>query len=825
MTCGTRQTTGGTGDTRRARGGRILLLVAMALFVATDSFGVMATVASKADFLAAVVKASDGNGRLQQDLDVVFTARCAPMVIGEGDLWNESTQCILDCDGHRISLDARRCPSGTVIIGKKPDDVPTHERTVAIKGCGKGSLFRNLTVANHGRIDFTSSEGTLVKDCDFINCGSSAPGAGSGGAIKGCDIVEGCGFERCGARFGGAVSDCGYVKECLFLGCRAYEAGGAIFGDADVFRCEFNACGCGSSSESGGLGGAIYGGRDIVSCLFVDCSARKGGAIMSDGGRDGFHVKVVHSTFVRFGGETNDEAVFENPEGLPIWMLNCLCHGCGLWQNGADEDDKFGCYRLKEVWFFRDYDNGDFHPNPVLSEEWTDPGGLRFGESGAAMFVCRDLDGYGYQLDSPWPACPGCYRFRRDVEREGFVPDESARNSRHAVVKPRKSAKPGHWRIPLKMDHEQIPGFGHSVQNRPFRAIAWYERKHDPFRFFELRESVHADNKVVSRPGPGAELLVAKTGPDEAIYYGTAGGRPEGLPEDMRGKRITDLEGIRYLYVDGKAGEIPPEAFMRSTDLETVHFKCYHATNAESKVVIKCDVTNVAERAFAESPKLKLVVFEEDHSIRIANNAFDGCAPSMCGATVGIPVSITYRVSRGTNLITRTTENVTLKTRVLPVDGLFSTHIFLCDDQLNRRLHVDGDFLWSEEEEGANALMCIGEGRDVFVPERLGGRPVVALGRNLLHRRWGGFEYGILAIPSTIRSMPIFPGPHKVRKVFAACELGDGIRHVLSPETVVYGTTPNRHTGALVPLRFGWRGKEVLVPRGTNPHDYFASHN
>ena len=118
--------------------------------------------------------------------------------------------------------------------------------------------------------------------------------------------------------------------------------------------------------------------------------------------------------------------------------------------------------------------------------------------------------------------------------------------------------------------------------------------------------------------------------------------------------------------------------------------------------------------------------------------------------------------------------------------------------------------------------MFLVEGRDVFVPDTLGGRPLVALGRNLLHRVRDDFEYGILAIPATVRSMPLFPGQHKVSKVFAACKLGFNAKFVLSPETVVYGTTPDETTGRLVPSWIGWEGKEVVVPRGTNPREFFS---
>ena len=1105
------------------------LIIALALFLTADAFGVPATVRSRDELLDAVAKASDGKGLLVQDLDVVFAADCAPIEIGEDDIWNQNAKCLLDCGGRRITLDAGDCPSGTIVIGG--DGERRDGRAVAIKGCGKGSVFRNLTLVNQGRLEFVSVEDTRVKDCDFIGCGSSADAwAGEGGAVQGCGIVEGCGFERCRARVGGALSDCGYVVECLFIDCRAFDGGGAIAGAGDVSRCEFR--NCGSELSNGGVGGAIYGGRDVVSCLFVDCTAKQGGAIMSSESLDGQHPKVVHCTFIRCRGELNDEAVFENSAGSRLFMLNCLSYGSAMLQEGANEGDKFGCYCLADEGFFADYANGDFHPNPALSEDWEDPCGLSAGKGASS------------------------------------------------VVKPRKGAKPGHWRVPLKRAPMPVKGFWNSVRNSPPHVVSqrttrelldlsklpceitqneivhggdnyldfastWYERSGDLFRFFDLRgplkmpevgvtpgygcpgrispyeeddelkalarkyrfrtgwfhrgfpkegdpayssykkrlecwesktndvlscytctvekmpflfspapgrgpmplvvyiagsgeqgtdlkkmfrqtgvfdavrdpsfvfaqpchllaimppefanrdsyihyphlyshcsgemdgvcpeqllrycrftgsvdlikmyadlvfelqrelESkgrgtidpnaivltglgsgasaalsmmreypgrymmreypgryagvcatypswqflvpavdryrpgrwwfavseayhkiddkvntmvevyrkagadvrlnyypngdnwwnaqysspefqgwiadccskgpLHGEKLIIAQPGLGSKLLLAKTGPDEATYYGTVKERPEGLPSEVADKRIKNIKGIRYLYVDGSAREIPAEAFMRSPELETVHIKSY-------------GLTNIAARAFAESPKLNLVVFEGSDSPRIAGDAFDGCAPALYGGTVGVPVEIswsTVKVSGGiTNTVTHGRRKISLKSHALPVDGLFSTHLFLCDDQLHRRLHITGDFLWSEEgEDGANALMFLGEGRDVFVPDKLGGRPVVALGRHLLHRRWGEFEYGILAIPATVRSMPLFPGGHKVSKVFAACKLGFNAKFVLSPETVVYGTTPDETTGRLVPSWIGWEGKEVVVPRGTNPREFFS---
>ena len=300
---------------------------------------------------------------------------------------------------------------------------------------------------------------------------------------------------------------------------------------------------------------------------------------------------------------------------------------------------------------------------------------------------------------------------------------------------------------------------------------------------------------------------MAKTGPNEVTYYGTADERPEGLPEEVATNRVTNINGIRYLYITGNVGAIPPEAFAHSEDLETVHFK-------------SCPVTNIAARAFADSPKLNLVVFETAAPL-IASDAFDGCAPSLCGATVGIPVTVSYGITTGSNTTVYATKKISLDARALPVDGLFDTHIFLCDDELNRRLHIEGDFLWSEEEEGANALMYIGESRDVFVPETLGGRPVVTLGRWLLHHH-GGFEYRILATPASVRKVSLSPVVPRVQMVFATGAFPYEIKYALSPNTVVYGTTPDEKTGRLVPSP-SWNGKEVVVPKGTDPQSFFAA--
>ena len=1129
------------------------LAVALALS-SPRAIGAPVTVSSKAEFLAAVAEASGSTGRLTRDLDVVFAAGCEPMVIGDVELWNESAQCMLDCGGCRISLDASGCPGGTVVLGRIDEDASADVRTDAIKGCGKGSAFRNLSVVNHGRIDFASSEDTIVKDCDFINCGKAVESAGDGGALRGCAVVEGCGFERCGARFGGAVSDCGYVGECLFFKCRARDAGGAVAGFGDVFRCEFRDC-------AADAGGAICGGRDIVSCLFVDCTAGRGGAVVAGEGLDDVNSKIVHSTFIRCTGGADAEAVFESPDGSPFWMLNCLCYGCGLWQKGAREDEKFGCHRLAETGFFRDFDKGDYHPNPKLTESWTDPCGLVFGDSGSgvALFACRDLDGYGYEFTSPWPDCPGCYRFRTVDKGDMSGSDASVRRPGHTAFKPHNSARPGHWRTSPKKSRLPAADFGHSARNRPPRivssrsgtclldlsvlpceitqneilhegdnlldfATSWYsnfelcgpfklpevgvtpgygcpgeitpyeeddelkglERKYGfragwfqrgfpkegdrgypgylkrlqrwdrrtndvlncytcavekiPFLFsqapgkgrnplvvfiagsgeqgtdlkkmfrqtgvfdavrepsflaghpchllaimppefanrvsyiayphpysgaygcscdsappafgpdfvsnppgcldlvrmyadlvfalqreleskgggmidpdaivlvglssgstpavsmmreypgryagvcatrpsfftptanrhrpgrwwFAVSETyhqvdekidkmmsvykdagaevrltyypdgdswwnlqfsspefkaglvdcfdkgpLHGEKLVVAPPAPAGELLIATTAPGEATYYGTTEERPEGLPKEVAGKRIADMKGIRYLYIDGGVGAIPPEAFARSPDLETVHFKG--------------NVTNVAPKAFAESPNLRLAVLGRG-TARIAPDAFDGCAPSLYGATIGIPVSVSRGFSTGTNGVVTTVETrqIKLDSHALPVEGLFGTHLFICDDELNRRLYVEGDFLWSEEEEGAIALMHLGEGRDVFVPETLGGRPVVAIGRWLLHHG-GGFEYENLAIPAPVRKVNLFAHPPKVRRLFAACELNERLGAALAPDSAVYATKPNKDAERLMAVFHDWKGTVNVVPADTDPHEFFAS--
>ena len=525
------------------------LIAATALFLSADAFGLSATVRSKAELLDAVAKASDGNGLLLQDLDVVFAADCAPIEIGEADVWNKDAKCLLDCGGRRITLDAGDCPSGTVVIGASAEEARMEDRSAAVKGCGKGSVFRNLTLVNQGRIEFASAEGTRVKDCDFVGCGSSdGAWADDGGAVRGCGIVEGCGFERCRARRGGALSDCGYAVECLFVDCRALDGGGAVAGPSDVSRCEFR--NCGSELSGGGAGGAIYGGRDVVSCLFVDCTAKQGGAIMSAGPLDGLHSKIVHCTFIRCRGEQSDEAVFDNSADSSLFMLNCLSYGSAMLQEGADEDDKFGCYCLADEVFFADYAKGDFHPNQALPDDWADPCGLMFGESGAAVFVCRDLDGYGYQLSSPWPVCPGCYRFRAG-DGEESASSESAGKGPSSVVKPRRGAKPGHWRVPPKRAPAPAGEFWNSVRNSPPHVVsqwttsalldlsklpceiarneivhggddyldfvsAWYERSGDLLRFFDLCGPLKMPEVGVT-PGYGCPGLISPYEEDDEL--------------------------------------------------------------------------------------------------------------------------------------------------------------------------------------------------------------------------------------------------------------------------------------------------------------------
>ena len=1134
-------------------------------------------VRTKKEFLDVVAKAVDESGRLKRGLNIVFADDCETMVIDADEMCDASAECLLDCNGHMIRLDADRCPYGTVVFGKEDPGGEENFRGDSFRSCGKGSEFRNLIFMNLGRLDFASRADTQVKDCDFVGCGTVASSAAEtdGGAIHGCEVVDGCGFDGCQARSGGAIADCGYVRECVFLNCRAYDGGGAIVGESDITRCEFHGCSCVSEAANDGFGGAVYGGRDIVSCLFVDCSAKYGGAVMTDTGRDGAHAKVVHCTFVRCLGEADDEAVFECAVDQPVWMLNSLFYGCGRWQNGADEKSKFSSYQLLDSGFFADYARGDYHPNPELKDDWVDPCGLGFNDvdCGTMVFVCRDLDGYGYQMESRWPNCPGCYRFRSLEYRSNVMPNV-ARPERSRVF-PKKVNSPA-VRRGTSVPKKQLPQYqpsDTSVRNSPVKVISrrtgpavldlselpceftyneilhegddfmdflapWYERNSDFTRFYEqcgphkmpefgidpgygrpgemlpydedeelkslerpygfrsgwfrpgapkpgekdfprwselnrkeraanagqgvqtsddekipflfseadgngpaplvvyiagsgergtdlkkmfrqtalfdavrafasvpgrachllaimppessrgsfvfyphtyrgcvgdpccnypffgpgvanlyfirmyadlvfavqreleekggatvdpdaivvaglgsgasaaatmMREypgrfagacltypsprfestanryrpgrwwfamsdafheidgqvnavvsayrklgaevrtdyypdvenwwnqqyaspefgrwlaecfdkgPLHGERLIVSRPERRGELLIAKTGPDVATYYGTTENHPEGLPADVSDRRIRDLKGIRFLYVDAKAGQIPPEAFLRSPDLETVCLmnNCL-VTNADHKTYYANGyVTNIGERAFAESSKLKLVIFANESTRRIGGNAFEGCARGLIGATVGVPVGEIEKILHGTNGTVQVvySKKFDLGSDVLPVDGLFGKRLFLSDDQLGRRLYVENDYLWSEEGAGAIALMYIGDERDVFVPATLGGRPVVAVGRHLLHRR-GGFEYGVVAFPSTVRKAALFPEPI-VKTFFAAGAIPEGVRWALAPDAVVYGTTPDEKTGRLVPSPF-WNGTEIVVPKGTDPHEFFA---
>lgn len=1099
------------------------LVLVLTVVVGSQAFGRVVTVSDKQDLLDAVSASVDDEGRLREDLEVVFAADCKAMTVDPEEFPSVSEQGLLDGNGHVFRLDADACPYGTVTIGREPGGEAAKVRPFAFRGCGQGSGFKNLIFIGLGCVDFVCPMDTMVKDCDFVRCGAVSVSLceQTGGAIRGCAVVDGCGFDGCQARAGGALSDCGYVRESVFLNCRAYDAGGAIVGATDVSRCEFHGCSCVSAAANDGFGGAIYGGRDITSCLFVDCSAKAGGAIMTDARRPDLQVRVVHCTFIRCQGEAEDESVREDPDGRPVWMLNCLCYGCACWQCDADEGEKFGCFQLLDAAFFTDYARGDFHPDPALPETWSDPCGLRFNDTTGVtqVYGCRDLDGFGYDWASPWVNCPGCYRFRTVERQETVVPKTarpvrprlqpkkvdspsvrrgaasrsvsslprlpsvtSVRNRPVKVVSGRKGPElldlselpceitqheilpatnlldyvfPWYWHMdfdvrrfyelvgPLKMPRfGETPGYGcpgeilpyeedadlkameekygfrpwrfrygflpkekegcdvaflfsrapgkgplplviyiagsgeqgtdikemfrqiglfEAVRNPGFAAtcpchllaimppkagaigdFGFYPRetldrlikvnksrtfadvvfalqrkleaegggtidpeavvlcglgsgattaikmmriypgryagvcavwpslrnflspvdRHRPGRWwFLMPEGYHVFDDVIDasveayrkdgaevktsycpsgerwwdcqysspefnawladcfakgplhgarlvvaghEPKPKSDLLLMKTGPDEATYYGTREDRPGGFPPEAVGECISDLAGIRYLYVDAEAGEIPPEAFRGSPDLRTVHFRTGEITNASNGVTL-CGVTNIASRAFAESPNLNLVFFDHDRGMKIAHDAFVGCAAELYGASVGIPIT--------TNGVA-----VNLMTVVLPVDGLFAKHLLVTDARLHCRWQIEDDFLWSEEGEGACAFEYLGESRDVFVPERLGGRPVVSLGRYLLPRR--DIEYGIVAIPETVQRASLFSCT-KITALFAAGEVPGVISGCLTANAVVYGTTPNPDTGRLLNPHL-WKGKEVVVPKGTDPRAFFA---
>jgi hypothetical protein len=87
------------------------------------------------------------------------------------------------------------------------------------------------------------------------------------------------------------------------------------------------------------------------------------------------------------------------------------------------------------------------------------------------------------------------------------------------------------------------------------------------------------------------------------------------------------------------------------------------------------------------------------------------------------------------------------------------------------------------------------------------------------------FEYGIVAFPATVRSVRLFPRPHKISKLFAACKLPLEAWFFVSQETLVYGTVPDEQTGKIISEHLGKKWKQVVVPVGTNPREFFAAGN
>ena len=64
---------------------RLLVAVVLLAAIATagmDALGITVSVQNKAQLLDAIAEASDGRGRLNQDLVVTFAADCAPMDVG-----------------------------------------------------------------------------------------------------------------------------------------------------------------------------------------------------------------------------------------------------------------------------------------------------------------------------------------------------------------------------------------------------------------------------------------------------------------------------------------------------------------------------------------------------------------------------------------------------------------------------------------------------------------------------------------------------------------------------------------------------------------------
>ena len=148
------------------------LVLVLTVVVGSQAFGRVVTVSDKQDLLDAVSASVDDEGRLREDLEVVFAADCKAMTVDPEEFPSVSEQGLLDGNGHVFRLDADACPYGTVTIGREPGGEAAKVRPFAFRGCGQGSGFKNLIFIGLGCVDFVCPMDTMVKDCDFVRCGA-----------------------------------------------------------------------------------------------------------------------------------------------------------------------------------------------------------------------------------------------------------------------------------------------------------------------------------------------------------------------------------------------------------------------------------------------------------------------------------------------------------------------------------------------------------------------------------------------------------------------------------------------------------------------------
>lgn len=337
---------------------------------------------------------------------------------GVGSASMNTTQDRIDelVSGETLTLDADEGPYDDFVIPASVDNItirsdngaeirgrgPSRVRGVTVSTEGvrlEGLFFRDWDVRDSGVCGGAvgADHPTYVHDCLFINCSSY----GSGGAVSGKTILDGCGFSSCSSCCdkGGAAFEPVSVSNCVFTGCSATNSiGGAIgFGTSNnyvVVGSTFTDC---RSKLYGGAISSGFGSISISGCKFTGCRSDNGGAVdwSSEIYDSSNTVKISSCDFTANYALEDGGAVF-------LKRIDGEIEDCVFRENAADGfggavcvgDDKSKCIIRNSSLFYSNYASTGgavYNPYAVLECEF-DGNSAEWGGAGCFSDSCNGAE-------------------------------------------------------------------------------------------------------------------------------------------------------------------------------------------------------------------------------------------------------------------------------------------------------------------------------------------------------------------------------------------------------------------------------------------------